>query len=299
MSEIKSGRYSIKLSNTEKVLLPPGITKGDIIAYYDHIADTMVPYLKNRALMMHRFPEGLQGESFYQKDASSYFPPWIKRAKVPKEGGYNDFVVCQNAATLIYLANQACITPHIWLSRIDKLHFPDRLIFDLDPSGEDFNEVRFIALALKEVFDHLSLTSFAMTTGSRGIHVVVPIDRKLDFHSVKDFAHSCAMHLVHAFPTKATLEIRKEKRGTKVFIDTLRNQYGATAVAPYAIRARPGAPVATPLHWKEVQDKKLTAQKFTLATIAHRLEKTEDPWKDLLKMRQSLKKALLLIQRGA
>ncbi len=297
MKVIKRGRYSVTLSNTDKILLPPKITKGDIIDYYAKIADTMVPYVKNRPLMMHRFPEGLKGESFYQKDASAYFPAWIKRAQIPKEGGYNDYVVCQNPATLIYLANQACITPHIWLSRIDKLNFPDRLIFDLDPSGDDFDRVRTMALALKELFDRLELISFVMTTGSRGLHVIVPLDRKLDFKSVKEFAHSCALHLVHAFPDKATLEIRKEKRGDKVFIDTLRNQYGSTAVAPFAIRAKAGAPVATPLHWREVEDRTLSPQKFNIDNLFNRLEnieaqKIEDPWKDLLKMRQSLKRAI-------
>lgn len=286
-SSIKRDRHTIALTNIDKVLLPPNITKGNIISYYDMIADTMLPYLKDRALMMQRFPEGLSGEMFYQKDASDYFPDWIKRAKIPKVGGYNNFVVCQNAATLIYLANLACITPHLWLSRIDKLHFPDRLIFDLDPSGS-FDEVRFIALTIKKLFDVLQLTTYVMTTGSRGLHVIIPIDRRHDFHAVKNFAHACAMKVIEAFPDKATLEIRKEKRGKKVFIDILRNQYGSTAVAPYAIRARPKAPVATPLHWDEVEDKSLSPQKYTISNIGKRLKSIKDPWQDFFKTRQSL-----------
>ncbi len=285
------GKYTISISNPDKVLLPPAFTKEEIVNYYDAIADTMVPYLKNRPLMMHRFPDGLSGESFYQKDASDYFPEWIKRAQVPKEGGYNHFVVCQNRATLVYIATQACITPHIWLSKIDKLHYPDHLIFDLDPSGEDFTPIRTIALSLKMMFDTLGLTSFVMTTGSRGLHVIVPLNRTLEFKEVKAFATQCAHILLKEHPDLTTLEIRKEKRGQKVFIDTLRNQYGSTAVAPYAIRARPGAPVATPLHWDEVKDPHIHPQSFNIKNLFKRLDSIKDPWEDFLATRQSLSKA--------
>ena len=156
-----------------------------------------------------------------------------------------------------------------------------------------------MALALKELCDILKLTAFVMTTGSRGLHVTVPLDRKLDFKAVKEFATHCALYLVHAFPDKATLEVRKEKRGDKIFIDTLRNQYGATAVAPYAIRAHPKAPVATPLHWHEVEQKTLGPQKFTADNLFKRLETIEDPWKNFLKTRQSLKRAIAHLGRGA
>ncbi len=285
----KYGRYSVEITNPEKVLLPPAITKLNIIDYYDNIANRMVPYLKNRALMMHRFPDGLSGESFYQKDVSAYFPEWITTARVPKTGGYNTMVVCQNRATLVYLANQACITPHTWLSRIDKLKYPDRLIFDLDPSDEDFNKVRFIALALKELLDSLGLISFVMTSGSRGLHIIIPISRTLRFKQVKEFATHCARLLVEAYPDTATLEFKKEKRGDRVFIDTMRNQYGATSVAPFALRAKPGAPVATPLHWQEIQNPKLSPQTYTITNLFKRLESIEDPWHQLLRIRQSLK----------
>lgn len=207
----KYGKYEVEITHPDKVLLPKGITKGDLIDYYDKIADQMVPYCKDRALMMHRFPEGLEGESFYQKDASAYFPDWIKRAKIPKEGGFNSMVVCQNRATLVYLANQACITPHLWLSRIDKLHNPDRLIFDFDPSGDDFSLVQFVALAMKDLLDSLGLTSFVMTTGSRGVHIIIPLNRRLEFKTVRDFAQQCAQEIIKAHPNKATMEIRKEK----------------------------------------------------------------------------------------
>lgn len=286
------GRYLVEITNPDKILLPKKITKGALIEYYDKIAEHMIPYMKNRALIMHRFPDGLEGESFYQKDASAYFPTWIKTVLIPKEGGYNNSVVCQNHATLVYLANQACITPHLWLSRIDKLHFPDRLIFDFDPAGDDFSTVRFLALALKELLDTLGLIAFVMTSGSRGLHVIVPLSRTLEFKQVKAFATCCAEILVHAYPEKATLEIRKEKRGERVFIDTLRNHYGATSVAPFAIRAKRGAPIATPLHWYEIDDASLSPQKYTITNIFKRLKALDDPWKELLTLRQSLKKPM-------
>lgn len=292
MNSIKKGKYTVKLTHLDKIMLEPKILKGDVVAYYDKIADRMVPYLKNRALMMQRFPEGIKSEFFYQKEAAAYFPDYITRVRVPKEGGYTNFAVVQNSAGLVYLANQDCVTFHTWLSRIDKLHFPDRMIFDLDPSTKDFNGIRHLALELKRLFDALNLISFVMTTGSRGLHVIVPLDRKLDFKEVKNFAHACALHIMHEFPKQATLEVRKEKRGSKIFIDILRNQFGSTSVAPYSIRAREGAPVATPLHWHEVEDTKLSSQKYNIKNIFTRLERLDDPWKDFLKTRQSLKKAL-------
>ena len=290
--DVKIGRYSVTLTHIDKILLQPNITKAGILHYYAEIADRMVPYMKNRPLMMDRYPEGYKGESFYQKEAAAYFPDFIKRVTVPKKDGVTNFAVCQNDATLVYLANQDTITFHLWLSRMDKLHFPDRLIFDLDPSGKDFGDVRFIALALKELLDHVGLTAFVMTTGSRGLHVIVPLDRKLEFSAVRAFAESCAQHIIEAFPTKATLEIRKEKRGNKIFIDTLRNQFGATAVSPFSVRAKSGAPVATPLHWHEVEDPKLTPTKYTIDNIMERLKKIDDPWEGLLHTRQSLKSAI-------
>ena len=151
------GQYTVTLSNVDKPLLG-SYTKGDIIDYYATIAPTMIPYLKNHPLMMQRFPEGLAGESFYQKDISQYFPEWIKRVRVEKTDGFYHAVLCQNQATLVYLANQACITPHLWLSRYDKLSVPDRIIFDLDPSGNDFSHVRTVALSLKKLFDVLEFT---------------------------------------------------------------------------------------------------------------------------------------------
>ncbi len=289
--KLEFGNYTVILSNIDKPLLG-SYTKGDIIDYYAAMAPRMIPYLKNHPLMMQRFPEGLTGQSFYQKDISQYFPEWIKKVRIEKTGGFYNAVLCQNQATLVYLANQACITPHLWLSRYDKLSVPDRIIFDLDPSGHDFSHVRKVALSLKELFDILGLHSFVMTSGSKGLHLYLPLKRSVTFDTSKEFAQRCAQIIVKKHPDFSTLEVRKLKRGHKVFIDILRNQQGATAVAPYALRAYPNAPIAIPLFWKELEDESLTSQKYTLANIRERLMSQEDPWEDFFTQSQSIAKAL-------
>ncbi len=284
------GPYTVTLSNLDKPLLG-NYTKGDLIEYYENIADTMLPYMKNHPLMMHRFPDGLEGDSFYQKNVSDYFPAWIKKVRIKKKDGFYKSVVCQNKATLVYLANQAVITPHLWLSRIDKLDTPDRMIFDLDPSDDDFSKVKEVAFALKRVLDDLKLHSYVMTSGSKGLHIYVPIRRSANFKETKELAYSCASFIIQVYGI-GTLELRKDKREGEVFIDYLRNSKGATAAAPYAVRAKPNAPVATPLFWKEVEDPQLHPQKYTIANLFDRLESQKDPWATYFERRQKIDQAL-------
>ncbi len=296
---IKVGKYVINLSNEDKVLFPKyKITKGDLVAYYHDIAHIMVPYMKDRLITMQRFPEGIQHEGFFQKDAGDYFPDWIKTRRVKKqEGGAVDYVLCNNAATLVYLANQACITPHIWLSRSDILDYPDRMIFDLDPSGKDFGDVREAALEIKDFLEDLGLPSFVMTTGSRGLHVVVPLKRKDDFDTVREFARDVASYMAENDPDHLTVEVRKDKRHGRVFVDYLRNAFGQTGVAPYAVRPIEGAPVATPLFWKEVESAHLTPQKYTINNVLEKLKKEGDPWKGINKRAKSIREARKQLDR--
>jgi bifunctional non-homologous end joining protein LigD len=289
---VRIGRYTVKLSHEEKLLFPrSGITKKELIEYYQRSASVMLPYLKNRPLTMHRFPSGISEDGFYQKDAPDYFPAWIERVSIPKkEGEVTEYVVCQNTATLVYIANQNCITPHIGLSSVQSLAFPDRMIFDLDPATDNFDLVRHAAYALKAQLDEQKLPNFAMTTGSRGVHVVVPLKPTVPFEQVREYARALAQQVVDAAPKKFTLEIRKEKRGSRLLIDYLRNSFGATSVAPYAVRAKENAPVATPLLWDELADSKLNAHTYTIATIGARLEEIGNPWASFFSSAVSLKK---------
>ena len=269
----------IELSNLDKVLFPDdGFTKSEVIGYYRRIAETALPYYRDRPLSLQRFPDGIAEEGFYQKDLPGYFPDWIDRVDLPKEGGRITHMIAGDTASLIYIANQGCITPHLALARRDRPEHPDRLIFDLDPSDDDFPKVRQAALRLKELLDALELPAFVMTTGSRGLHVVVPLDRSADFDAARGFARDLAGRLADSYPDALTVEQRKKKRGNRVFIDYLRNAYGQTAVAPYALRARDGAPVATPLTWKEAAARGLGPRRYTLKNIFRRLAQRDDPW---------------------
>jgi len=300
MQLLKVGRHTIQITNDSKIIFPKErITKGEVVDYYARIAKHMVPYMKNRPIAMQRFPEGIGKEGFFQKDISNYFPSWIKYVRVKKkEGGVVRYVLCNDAATLVYLANQLCLTPHLWLSKADKLEYPDRIIFDLDPASKsatvakkDFDAIKKVAFLLKDLLEQLGLVPFVMTTGSRGVHVVVPLKRLYDFDEVREFAREIAQYLVNQHPKALTLEMRKDKRRGRIFIDFLRNAFGATGVAPYAIRAKPGAPVATPITWKELQTPTMNSQRYTIKTIFKALARRADPWKEIDKHAQSLARA--------
>jgi len=292
------GGHQIELSNVDKILFPgDGITKGDLIDYYHRIAETMLPYMKDRPITMQRFPDGIDEEGFYQKEAPDYFPAWIRREsiEVEEEASSQPQVVCDNAATLVYLANQACITPHVWLSRVDKIRHPDRLIFDLDPPGDDFELVRSAAKSLRSLLDELNLTSLVMTTGSRGLHILVPIDRSSDFDTVRSFAKKVAAVLEEREPDRLTVETSKKKRRGRLFLDYLRNSYAQHTVAPYAVRARPGAPVAAPLDWDELADKDLRSKTYDMGNIFRRLGQKTDPWEGAVEQSRSLEEPARLL----
>lgn len=285
----------ISVSNLNKIWFARSkITKGAILEYYYHVSDHIMSHVKNHILVMQRYPEGIGGESFYQKNASNYFPSWIKKIPIEKENGETvNYVVCTHPATVLYLVNQGALVLHAWLSRYDKLEYPDRMIFDLDPSIDDFPSVRKAALLLKTIFDDLKIPSFAMTTGSRGIHVLVPLKRVHTFDQIAEFSFSIAQRMIQESPRQFTVEIRKNKRDGKIFIDTLRNRYSATSVIPYSVRAYEKAPVAAPLWWDEVAKSSLTSQKFTIKTIVARLKSDGDPWDSMHKNAISLKKIKL------
>ena len=291
---ITIGRYEVEVTSLDKVMFPDdGLTKGDLVDYYYRIAETMLPHVTERPLTMHRFPNGIDQEGFYQKEAPDYFPDWIDRVAIELEEGRTQYqVLCNNAATLVYLANQGCITPHVWLSRADKLRYPDKLIFDLDPPGSDFEVVRAAAWALRQMLQQVGLVPFVMTTGSKGLHVVTPLDRSVDFDTARAFARELAEILAGRQPDRFTTEPRKNKRHGRLFLDYLRNAYGQHGVAPYAVRAKRGAPIATPLAWDELANRDLHSQSYTMQNIFRRLGQKEDPWRDIMDHARSLQEAM-------
>lgn len=292
---MKVGRREIEISNPDKVLFPDaGLTKSDLIEYYEKVADVLLPHLEDRPISMHRFPDGIDGDDFYQKSVPDYFPDWIRRETVQKEeGGSNEQVVVDDAATLVYLANQACITPHPWLSRVDDVRRPDRMVFDLDPSGgldpfDDFDVIRETARRLREVLEKVGLVPFVMTSGSRGLHIVVPLRRGAGFDAVRAFAKDVCDLLSRRHPDELTIAHKKKDRGDRIFLDYLRNGYGQTSVAPYSVRARPGAPVATPLGWDELGKSDLDPGTYTTRNLFRRLSQRDDPWKGIGRRARSI-----------
>ena len=303
--QLRVGRQTVPLSNTGKVLFPDdGITKGELVGYYQAVAEVMLPYLRGRPLSMARYPDGLGGERIFQKNAGRHFPDWLPRAGVGKEGGELCQVLCEKPADLVYLANQACIELHTLLSRVGHLHEPDQLIFDLDPpdSGH-FDGVRTAALRLREILEgDLGLASFVKSTGSKGLHVQVPLNSREDFDAVREFARGVAEMLARAEPGLVTIEQRKDARGGLIYVDIMRNGYAQTAVAPYSVRARPAAPVAVPLHWDEVGDPALRPDAVILRSIGARLEwlrGTGDPWAGMPRHRYGLARPRRLLARLA
>lgn len=281
---LQINHHEIKIERLDKILFPESaLTKADIINYYQRIAGTMIPHMLDRPVTMQRFPDGIQKKGFYQKEAPDYYPQWIQRVviQVEEENQKQDQILCQDAATLVYLANQACITPHIWLSRAKNLDFPDKLLFDLDPPRNDFEPVRQAAWDLKALLTELGANSFLMTTGSRGLHVVVPLDRRSNFDTVRDFARKVGACLAQRHPERLTVAQRKGKRAGKLFIDYLRNAYGQNSVAPYAIRALPGAPIATPIDWDEIDKPNMNSQYYHINNIFRRLGQKKDPWQSM------------------
>ncbi|MDN3239713.1 non-homologous end-joining DNA ligase [Glycomyces tritici] len=273
--------HDLKLSKVEKELFPDDhVSKGDMVEHCRSVAAAMLPHLADRPLTLRRFPDGIGESGFFQKHASDYFPDWIRTERMDAEEGTVDYVVCDDEAALVYLANQAAIEFHIWLSRVDKPDRPDRLVIDLDPpDGTPVATLREVARRARDLFSEVGLTPFVQATGGRGFHVAAPLDRSADFDAVREFASDLADRLAAADPDRLTTAQRKAKRGDRIFLDCNRNAYGQTFVCPYSLRARPGAPVATPLDWDELG--RATPNGQSPASMRRRLARKSDPWADM------------------
>jgi bifunctional non-homologous end joining protein LigD len=273
----------VEITHPDKLLFPAdGITKGDLASYYERVAEWMLPHVRGRPVSMQRFPGGIGGKGFFHKDIPDYFPRWIGRVEVPKSGGTVTHVVTREADTLVYLVGQNTITPHVWLSRADRVWQPDRMVIDLDPPpGVDFAAVRRAARRTGELLSELGFTPFAQVTGSKGIHVWTPLRRRARHDEVRALAGDLGRVLAARHPAELTSEWRKEKRDGRILVDTARNTYAQTAVPPYAVRPRPGAPVATPIEWDELSDSRLRPDRWTVRNVLRRLGSKGDPWADI------------------
>ena len=285
------------ITHPEKVLFPDdGITKGELAAYYEKIASVMLPHIRGRPITMERFHRGIGEKGFFQKDVSKGFPEWLERVEVEKKGGTVHHPIVTDTRSLIWLANQNSITLHVWVARVPDLWHPDICVFDLDPSEDQPEVLSAAAIALRELLSELGLESWVKTSGSKGFHIVVPLDGSADYGDVGRFANGVGTLLVRRDPRRLTQEFNKADRGGRILIDTGRNAYHATFAAAYSVRAKPGAPVSAPCTWDEIRDG-IGPQSFSLRGMADRVSKVGDLWSEMLLRGQMLRPAIERLRR--
>lgn len=290
----KAGSYTVSLTNQHKIFWPDeGYTKGDLIAYYDSISRYILPHLKNRPLSLKRNPNGIRDEGFFHKDAGEKAPKFVD--VFPVESGEKkiiDYIVCNNKATLLYLANLGCIEINPWNSTTKAPDKPTWIVIDIDPSSENtFTEVVDVALATKDVLDRAGVPGYCKTSGASGLHVYIPLKNKYDYTTAKDFAHIIASLVQEQLPDTTSLERSLSKRGPKIYVDYLQNRQGQTLASAYSLRPKPGATVSTPLDWKEVTHQ-LHPSQFTITNMQERLKKKGDLFADILTTSVDIEKAL-------
>ncbi len=264
------------LTNLDKIFWPKEkLTKGDLLQYYEKVSSWILPHLKDRPESLRRYPNGIEGETFFQKNLKDH-PAWVDTIEIEHNKKKVNYLLIQNEESLLFAANLGCIELHPFFSRTHKLHNPDFLVFDLDPKGASFNNVVKIARALHTILEEIEVPSYCKTSGASGLHIAIPLGAKYTYDQAKKFAELIAIIAQRRLPNISTLERSLSKRSGKVYIDCHQNNFGQTLAAPYSVRARPGAPVSTPLQWKEVKAG-LDPKKFTIKTIFSRLKK----WGDL------------------
>ena len=285
------------ITHPDKVLFPDdGITKGELAGYYEAIAPSMLPHIRGRPVTMERYHRGIGEKGFIQKDVSKGFPEWLERVEVPKKGGTVHHPLVTDTRSLLWLANQNSITPHVWTSRAPNLYQPDVCVFDLDPLLDQPDVLRAAALALRHLLQELGLKSWVKTSGSKGFHIVAPLDGKADSGEVVRFAHGVGAILVKRDPDHLTQEFSKADRGGRILVDTGRNAYSATFAAVYAVRAKPGAPITAPCTWDELEHGEVGPQTFKLRAMAGRISDVGDLWSAMRKCRQSLRRPMEQLQ---
>jgi bifunctional non-homologous end joining protein LigD len=285
-----------QFSNLDKIFWPKeGFTKGDVINYYRDIADYILPYLKDRPQSLYRTPNGMEGKGFFQKNMENLAPDWAKTIAIDNsKGGTIEYLLCQDMDTLLFMANLGCIEINPWSSSLPDLDKPDFMIFDLDPVEVDFEQVILIARAFKKLFDQLSMPAYCKTSGSRGLHLYVPVRQKYTYPQVQNFVKLIEQHIHNQFKDITSFERSPAKRKGKIYLDYLQNAKGKTMSSVYSLRPRQGAPVSAPVHWDELK-KGLTPDKFNLKNIRQRLKKEGDLWKDIFNQRVDMGKTLKLM----
>jgi bifunctional non-homologous end joining protein LigD len=286
----------VVITHPEKVLFPEdGITKGELAAYYEAMAPMILPHLSGRPVTMERYPQGIDKKGFWQKDVSKGFPEWLKRVEVPKKNGVVHHPIVADTRSLLWITNQNTITQHVWTSRLPDLRKPDICVFDLDPANDDWAAVRAAAIDLRNLLEELTLTSWVKTSGSKGFHLVVPLDGVARIGDVARFANAVGTLFVKRQPERLTQEFSKADRGGRIYVDTGRNGYSATFAAAYTVRARRGAPVSAPCTWEEIERGAVDPGTFTLRTMADRIAKVGDLWADMRP--RSLKRPIATLRR--
>ena len=277
----------VSFTNLEKVLYPDlELKKSQVLEYYIRVAPWMLGFLKNRVIVMNRYPDGIGKEGFYEKDAPAGVPPWVETFNIFSETAQReiDYVVCNKLDTLIWMANLAALEINITLSTIDDYESPDLVFFDIDPEPpRSFDDVIDIAFLLKEKLDELNFISFVKTSGKKGLHVVLPIKKGYNFKQTREFVHQFGKFLAKESDIVVS-EFRNSRDPGTIFIDFMQNNRGKTMIAPYSLRAQPNAPVSTPLEWKEIK-KGLRPEEFNIFTV---LKRKNDPWEGLLENKQAL-----------
>ena len=279
----------VAISHPEKVMFPDdGITKGELASYYELVAPIMLSHVAGRPVTLERFHRGIGEKGFFQKNVTKGAPAWLERVAVPKKDGVVNYPVVRDERGIAWLANQNCITPHVWTSRAPDLFHPDLCVFDLDPLDDNEIALRAAVLLVRDTLAELGVESWVKTSGSKGFHIAFALDEKSDSGQVAHFAHSVGRDLVRRAPHLLTQEFYKADRGGKILVDTGRNEFGATYAAPYAVRPKTGAPVSAPCTWDEVEGGAVGPQTFTLRTMAARLAAKGDLWATLFESRQPL-----------
>src|SRR4051812_34527359 len=281
------------ITHPDKLLFPEdGITKGDLANYYEAVAPVMLPHLRGRPITMERYPAGIDKKGFWQKDVSKGFPAWLQRVEVPKKDGVIHYPIVTDTQSLLWITNQNTVTQHVWTSRVPRLDYPDLCVFDLDPSTDDAAAVRAAAIDLRDLLEELGLPSWIKTSGSKGFHIVVPVDGKTHIRLVARFANEVGQVFVSRAPDRLTQEFSKADRKGRIYVDTGRNGYSATFAAAYTVRAQRGAPVSAPCTWKEVERGEVGPQTFTLRNMPDRIAKVGDVWIDMRRRGRSLKRPM-------